>query len=361
MSTTSWFAEYESKARAAGDRERGSLLAFFRRALPLRDTNTAQALSLLEQGRAFAERLGEPWFVLYYDYWRIETLLYRGGGAPAALDLAIRANVEVRKPLYRQFPHRINLQVNLISAYLHLDPLGYAEAIENALRHLEAEINGEPEGLCRLQQLRSAFSLELDRLDEALSAALHMLERAEAANLDHYRINACGRLCTVSHRRKEWQDMLQWAQMGAELAARRDEPRKRLNLLMQQALATRQMGDEEGATRLYRMVMTQKDLLKTGFDDPRFNAQCDYHLVGGEWEHVVQLRQRRIAYYVRTGQTYAEAQCRVELCRLLMARNQPCDTAIAEAQEVSRRLRAPAKMLAELEDIARASRREGYR
>src|SRR5262249_53577490 len=131
MSLWKWFDDFERDALARGDYERARLYEIQREAYyTYQETDPDRSLALYAEGRELALRLGEPWWVLLCDYWQVEGLLYFKRDYRNVLDLAIRNMLEVRKPLYAQFPFRINIYNNLVEAYLGIDPVGHAAAIQ---------------------------------------------------------------------------------------------------------------------------------------------------------------------------------------------------------------------------------------
>ena len=145
MSVWDWISEFESKAYASNDPERQQLVEYYYIAQEFHDYDHDRALALLQQGREFARRLGEPWWVLFYEHWRIQVLLFHKRDYTAALDAAVRAAVEVRKPIYAHLPQRICLHEDVISAYAGIDPAGHATKIQQALDYMESEITPDLE------------------------------------------------------------------------------------------------------------------------------------------------------------------------------------------------------------------------
>lgn len=63
MDIHEWVGDFAGRAVEARDRERYQLVVLTGEAVPLVGKDPNRALALLEQGRALAERLEEPWFV----------------------------------------------------------------------------------------------------------------------------------------------------------------------------------------------------------------------------------------------------------------------------------------------------------
>src|SRR4051794_34926010 len=98
--------EFESRARASGDRQRLRLAQIHPEAYHFRHTNPDQTLALFDEGRRLAVALAEPWWVLFYDHWYLETLIYYKDDYRHIIDRAVRAPLELRKPVHEQHPLR---------------------------------------------------------------------------------------------------------------------------------------------------------------------------------------------------------------------------------------------------------------
>src|SRR5690242_11890427 len=103
MSLWGWFMDGRWEAIRNGDQERLAMIGAFDEASPLFRTNPEQSLALMEQGHAIARRLNEGWWMRFYEHWRLQVLLHYKCDYDAALELAIKAAVEARKPGYERF------------------------------------------------------------------------------------------------------------------------------------------------------------------------------------------------------------------------------------------------------------------
>ena len=138
MTDREWFCQFETQARANGDALRLRLVQIVYEADLHRETDPDRMLGLIEEGRALARRLAEPWWALFYDDRRAGALMKYKGDAVAGLELAVRNALEARKPLYQQFPWRFRVHDHLIVGYLNTDPAGYAAQIREALARAHA-------------------------------------------------------------------------------------------------------------------------------------------------------------------------------------------------------------------------------
>lgn len=116
-SAWNWIREFYQAAKRDGDAERLRLLDFHSRGFEVGHERPDERLAIYDAGRAHAARLNEPWWEMFFEHWKIETLLFSKQDARGALELAARAVVEVAKPQYANLPERASLNLNLVSAY----------------------------------------------------------------------------------------------------------------------------------------------------------------------------------------------------------------------------------------------------
>src|SRR5437763_4105570 len=215
MSVWDWVSEFADDARAADDEERLRLYEFQQRAFQHGKANPELMLAALEEGRALAQRLGESWWVLLFDHWRLQCYRHYLLDYNRAAELAVRATLEARKPQYEGLPQRVCLHDDLVGAYLGVDPLGHAEAIAKALDFMEGETREDFECRYCLQNRRRAFALARDRLDEAEECSRVQLAMAadddSFATGEHHAVFAYEGLCEVALRRQDWDSLREFA------------------------------------------------------------------------------------------------------------------------------------------------------
>ncbi|HEY1014527.1 MAG TPA: hypothetical protein VGE07_17595 [Herpetosiphonaceae bacterium] len=346
MNIWSWVMRGRFEAYANQDQDRIALAEALDEASPLFETHPEQARAILEQARATARRLNEPWWERFYDHWLLQLLLHHIKDYNAALELAVRAAVEVRKPSYQQFPQRICLQEDLISAYVGIDPLGHQQRIEQALDYMQREV--APSAECRycLQGLRTSFETELGRLDRALAAGLE--EMAAAQWSDHHLMGAYTSLCEIAYLRGDWQNLPDWAVAGEALAIANDDLDNLIEFLAWQAVCARRQGDEEAAQRLYRRATSRAGRMGVPPGRIYFDAICAYHELRGAYHLALKVRERQLATLAGSGQLYRTGLCHIQRCRLLKLLGKPLDEAAAMARDAIAQLSDPAPLLAHL-------------
>jgi hypothetical protein len=354
MSVWTWIEEFHEQARAANDTERLRLWPLATEAGRVDDTDPEQALSLLAEGAALADHLGEPWWGIFFAHWRAQTLLFYARDLNAALDLAQRTMVEVRKPIYAELPQRICVHEDVIHAYAGRDPLGYAPLIRDALTYMQREVTPELECYACVLELEGTFALGVDDFERAKQLGLRLLEHADAKtgrSREHNRTRGFALLCQVAVRRKDWDALASWS--GALEASARALPTERViaEALLWQALAARHHGNASRAHRLCLAATTQAAKLGAEPSADYYDALSAYHVLGGDTRQALAVRDWQLERLRSKGRLAEECHCRMARCHLLKESGLPLRQDVAEARQVIMQLRDPRPALSELEQF----------
>jgi hypothetical protein len=356
MGVWDWIREFRERAWEDGDTQRQELSQLLQEALEYNETEPDRALALLARGRTVAKTLNEPWWVLLFDHWRLQVLLHFKQDYRDVLDLAVQATVEARKPQYANLPQRVCLHEDLIWAYVGIDPVGHAGAIQQALDYMAAEVTPEVECRYCVQNCRTEFQTHLGRLDEARHSALHTLSEGDADlsrhTAEHHAVSAHCDLCDIAYRRRDWEGLREAALAGEEVARRRDRPRRLAELLAWQAVLARHDGDEDTARRRVRQAAARLGRLKAQPGQAYYDAVCAYHELGGELEQALEVRGRELNGLLNTGRHHYECRCRLRRCELLARLGRSLEPERTAAREAATKLRDPSRYLAELDRIA---------
>ena len=306
-----------------------------------------QAVALLERGRDLARQLGDTHRALYCEHWRLQVLLFYKRDYGAALESAVRAAVEARAPAYTNLTERICLHEDMIYAYVGVDPVGYAAAIERALDYMEAEITPGLQCSECLQELKAEFRLELGDLDRALEEGLRHL--AIGRNNSFRQAVAYKQLCYIAFQRADWEALAGWARAGEQAA--RGENHYLIEFLAWQALIARRDGDEAAARRYYRHATSLAGRMGATPARAYFDALCAYHEAAGDMERALRIRERQVATPQERGQTTGACRCLLAHARLLARTGQPHKAEVTAARELAQRLADPAPLLAQIAEL----------
>jgi hypothetical protein len=355
MNVWDWVEEYYQQARVRGDRQRLRLSLLHPQAYELRETDPDRALALFEEGRRLAQRLHEPWWVLFFDHWRATALLHFKRDLRNVLDVVVATALEARKPVFAQHPLRLAVFDDLVAAYLYIDPRGHAEAIRSALDYLQTQIAEDGEERYMLIARRRAFALETGKPGEALEWARRSLALADAdADRDlalHHTVFTYSSLCRISQRRGDQHGLGEYARAGEAVARQVGHKLELALFLVWQALWLRREGDEETARRRVRQGTALIGRLGMPPTEAYYDALAEYHEAGGAAAVALEVRARQLAELANKGHLAAEAACRVQRCRLLRLLGENVEEEAEAARAAARRLREPGWYLAELERV----------
>ncbi len=352
MSVWDWIHEYSAEAEARGDRERLQLTWIFHDAWDLRETDTAQAAAILEDGRRLAQSLDEPRWVLFYEHWLLQLGRFFQRDYRGILDRAVKAALEARKPAFADLPQRICLQEDLVGIYAAIDPLGYEEMIAQALDYME---NQATTGLeCRhcVQGCRTIFELDRGRMDAARASGLRALALAEDVDSEHYKGNACTDLCLIAFRSGDYTGLHEWACAAEEIARRLDRKAALAEALLWQAVAARKAGDEPAACRLGGNAVARMARLSAPPAGAYFDALAAFYELGDSLDLALRTRDRELETLAGRGRLADECAAHVERCRLLARLGKLTEADLAAARESAGKLRKRQKYLEEIARIA---------
>jgi hypothetical protein len=356
-----WFDEFEWEARRSGDAERMRLGDLHRHAYRFRETDPDHAIALYTEGRHLALSLREPWWVLYYDQQRVHALLHFKQDYRDVLDLAVRNTLEVRKPGYLAFPRRLLIHGDLVSAYLGIDPIGYAVPIQQALDYLDSEVPpGGDEHYLTLGSQRQ-FALDRGLLDEAEELAHRSLALAaddrDRSRAQHFLVFTFGALCEVAHRKGDFAALQESARQGEEVTRLVGHQVELAGFLMWQALLAERAGHQERAAALHRQASQRIARLGMPPDSAYRDAECAYHEQAGRLDLALAARDGELALLKDHGRYFLESIGHLKRCRLLARMGRLASADVEQARAVASRLRFSQQTWAELAQLERGGGR----
>ena len=197
MNIWNWLYDSVEEHREKGDDSRLELYWLHRHAMKVDDDNPQAAFAALEEGRLRAHALGDGWWTLFFEHWKLQNLLHKQRDYNKARDLAARVAIEARKPAYAGLPQRICLQEDLISSFVSIDARGHAVIIEEALDYMEREAPREAECYLCLQGLRRDFLFDCGRTSEALELGRLDVAECERGDNQHHLFQSLLSQCEI--------------------------------------------------------------------------------------------------------------------------------------------------------------------
>ena len=355
MSIWDWIYDDYHNAYQSQDQGRMDLLDRYRAASPLFQSDPDQALALLTEGRYAAEQMNAPWFVLFYDHWRLQVLIHHKRDYVASMDLAIRATVAARKPSFADFPQRLCLHEDLINTYAGTDPTGYADAIEKALDYMQSEVG--PDAECRfcLQGLRADFYRDTGRLDEAQQIVSRHIAHCEAERNYHHLCEAYLSQCHLSFQRGDLDTLLEAAKEGETTARRENKRRVMAEHIAWQAFVSRRHGKNAEAKRLLRLATNVQSRMGSLPENGYYDAICAFYIADEDYEAALKMRGKQLEQLEGKGQIFLQFQARLERGRLLARMGLPFEEEREAARLVARQMLKPDSAMKQLNDLDAAS------
>ncbi len=358
MDIWNWVEDYRRDAEANNDEARLRLTWIHPLAYQLRETDPDRSLELCEEGRRQAQVLNEPWWVLFFDHWKSTALMHWKRDYRTILDHTIRLTLEVRKPHFEQHPLRLTIFDDLVSAYLGIDPEGYAVPIQQALDFLEQEVPSEPDSNRYLLHARQRrLALDQGNLEQAWELSQKELALAnqdpEGHRSRHFSVFVYDSRCEIAFRRKDWETMASEARAGEELARVVGHQLELSELLLWQALAAGRQGDRARAEKLYRQASSRLDRLGMPPGEGGFDALAAYHELAEDWPSVLAVRNRELKTIAGKGRLLYEARCRLKRLKLMTLVGPAPAPEVEAARAVIDQLKQPDKYLQRLEKLAR--------
>jgi hypothetical protein len=352
-----WIADFTGRARATGDAERLRLVALLRAGYASTAREPKRALALFEEGRELARRLGEPWWVLNFQAWKVHQLVHFSRDFRQAVDLAVAAALEARKPTYDGCPIQTRVYQDLLAVSFCTDPEGHASHIEEGFRYLDATSPGDFEA--RLRQLNlcrwwAEQSRQIERHYAAAQRALALVaDDPRHYSSVHYSMFIYNGLCRVHFARGEWSQLGEAAALAEENSRKTGNQVERAMSLLWACLHAFHAGDEVQARGLRQRGVRVMDNLGVPPPDGYFESLSSSHECVGDLDAALAVRNRELSLLQAQGRTISEVYCHRERCRLLAVAGRLTAADLEAGRIAARRLRFPETYLAELDRLAR--------
>lgn len=351
MSVWDWYRRYVWEMMSSGDSQRMLMIDLYQRADA--DLSADSRLELLTQSRKIAESLGEQCWMLWIDHWRIEVLQWVKRDYKTALDIAVRAALDVRKEENKACQIADRLTIGLVEIYLAVDPIGYENSIRETLAYVENEMTIDYESRCMMEFRRSCLELELNELKGAEDAAWRCINACESAfGAGYYQAVALACLCVVAFRRDEIKQVREYAILGEQQTRFSGEQVYMAEFVAWQAYTARRLDEELAAKQLYRRAMSYAQDKQQKPDAMFYTAMCGYHELVGDLDHAMTLRDQQLSEAVVSGSPYAECMCRLERVKLLKVMERSFEDEVVAAKQAATGLVKPELFLARLNEAS---------
>jgi hypothetical protein len=332
--------------RQAGDYERLKMVELYHEAIRHRETNPEYVFELFTRGRSEAQRLSEPWWVLFFEYWRLSTVTADLHDFASALPLAMELMVRFNTPEGLAHPQRVNILTSVLYTYLQVDPIGYRDELESGFAHLDGQITRGPRvERFVLDYRRTEYLRETERWDEAFDLALESLALADRSGNPDIQIwhgawslfilcQICDALGRLDQLAGHAEDMAERSRKKSHLI------RTRASALLWIAVARRATGDERTASRSFHIGLQHLKNLDSR-DEICADPIARYYELGGDYNAAVGVRDRELAVITKKGMLHRSCRVQIERCRLLSRAGGITPSDVTEAHQAAAKLRVP--------------------
>jgi hypothetical protein len=344
------FQRRTAEWQRAGDNERLQMARAYYEAMEYRESNPQLQFDILTRGRDEARRLAEPWWVLFFDAWRLVTLtsdLHDFGRAlPLAMDLMLRFN----GPEGRAHPQRVVALIDVLYCYFQIDPFGYRDELERGFTHLDAQVDkGATSDRFVLDFRRAEYLNETERWSEAHDLSLQSLARADASGDPSHPIwhgawalfllcPACHALGRMDQLAGHAEDMIGRSKEYAQL------DRTRASGWLWLAVTQRAKGDERASARSFHQGMRHLNGVNAR-DEICAEPVARYYELGTDWKAAVTVRDRELACIDDTGSLHRICRVQIERCRILAAAGSLTPADLDAARQAAAKMRFPDRYL----------------
>lgn len=287
----------------------------FHEAWDRNETDPQECNSRLLNARALADALHEPWWVLFFDYWRCILLWARLDDLHTAQRIGIQMTVDAKKPLYERHPLVPRIYNQLVSIFTYVDPVGYQDRIQELMSFLETSVDIDEDIEYLLLANRANLYFAMDNLDKAREWALKSLNHI--SHRSYYAASAYSKLALYSYIRKDYDRLVEYIEEGEKHARAAERKLIICEMLAWHALLGQLNGDPLQAHRYYVLALKNRERIGTTPTFTYHDIMCDYLEREGNTEQALELRTQQLATLIPSGLIHELCDCHLMLCRLL--------------------------------------------
>lgn len=346
-----------------GDAERLALPGLLHEGFRNQETDPELSFALFTRGRDEAQRLNEPWWVLFFENWRLTALTCYVMDFSRALSLAVQLMVRFNAPDGQAHPDRHTVLDNVLYTYINIDPLGYRDEIERGFAYLDGQIEQEPtSGRFVLNHRRMSYLGTTERWEEAYDLALRSLALVDQAREAHVRTWhgswALFELCRICHALGRVDELAGHADHMAELAEKDHQLRRvQADARIWRAVTQRGRGHERDASASFHQGLG----LLRGLDRRDWvcaDPVAAYYEAAGDQKAALGVRDRELAAIAKKGMLHRVCQVHIERCRLLASLGELTPGDLDATRHSTGQLRTPDWYLEKLNRIEATGRAE---
>jgi tetratricopeptide (TPR) repeat protein len=315
-----------------------------------------KALQHYQEAQRLAEVGGNAELALFFQSWCIETYRSYLYNYQAALEVALRVIVELRK--YPTAPITGSVYTHAINVQLCIDPLGYAHRLQEMLTYVEQNLALSPAYHALLLYSRMQFAFAQDQIAVGIQYAERCLEVSlEASTPDKPIYGAAGAAVTLAYIYDGLHDPQQayaYAQPGVRLARLSGNTEKLISACYWQALSAYALDNPTEGERCFQAGEVHRATIEIQ-TRPFYYTLARLYLRRGTPQLIAPLVESVLHSCQRSGEIYGECIVRLRYCCLLGQMGADVTVALAEARQAAQRLHDPQHFLNKLAEVARGN------
>ncbi len=339
-----WFQQYTDNITTHGTPAQQNALALYHLATW---TDGLGSLTLLRRARDQAEAVGETCFSLFLSHWITEHLLWHARRYEDALQNALAAVVTFQKD-GRDCPVAERLYINLVEAYIEIDPGGYRAEIEESLAYVRDHVVIDYEGHCMMAFRRGLMHARLGEFDTAREQAISGLSVADDAGAPpYYRALPTFVQGVVVFKQGDADALAGLAAQGSAATVQSNPPVYAAEFALWTAWAAYKLGDSD-AERRYRaaLVTAERDVDALSF--AYHDTLADWLAGHGQTDAALKVREQQRERATERGNRLDAVEAALGTVALLREAGRDTGQATKIARAAIARLRAPEPYRAQL-------------
>jgi hypothetical protein len=344
-----WIYNRRYQANEAQDETRIEMVNLFWQMMDNIRSNPELSLHYAEQSRQLAELVDDIWFVQLINHWELQIRFSFLGDYSETLNLATKATVAVRLPAYQDFPQRICLHEDLITAYVEQDPVGNKDLVQQALDYMETEV--DPKAEC----YKCLFGLKIDflRVNGTLEETLEVAHKTLGISEDspHHLMFTYLSMAEIAYQQGDWENLNLWAK-ESELNARKNKRDDVISTaLLWLATYAQHNQEPEKVKSLHQQATHIAERYGAFIGQPYYLALTIYHETSGQLEDALLTQQDYLMLIEGKSKPFQECTTLLNIIRLKKSINQVFVSDIETLKERVKVLKVPNYILDQLEDI----------
>lgn len=345
-----WFNRYAAQAYLEGHPLKQRMIRVYDMGWEaLRAERSEDALRHFAEGLDIAQKLNDPCWELFFDYWSTETIIFYQSNYHAGLDRAIKMGARAHQERYLACPIRARAYYTLMYVYYAMDAIGYEDKVREIIAFMENEIPLDDDTQHRMQYTRSglAFSLE----DYVLCEQEIQYYLSMTIGNPHRQSGGYNMLHRIAYARGNVHDAFNYAYKCEQDATQARLQNSVANALLLQAVCAIRLGQTERAAALHQQGLAHYQHYNLKQLPSYYNAVCEYLELAGNPEEALTLREEEISNINKLGSVAYTAYAHLQYCRELGRSGKDIVDALQASYQAVEKLLKPQMLLDKLKKV----------